>query len=122
MAGTKRYKYQTDNGSIFNVIVDDASGASTFIGTEPGGSYTENMTIRGSKNNKEVGISPRQVLLTRSINAGAADSNCLIQIGERYKRIAILTKTRWDAITLNSDVTIGGQAYKVTKKLNEKVA
>lgn len=122
MAGIKRYKYQTDNGSIFNVLLDDSSGAATFVGSEPTGSYTENMTVRVSKNNKEVGISPRTVLLTRTINSGAADANCLIQVGERYKRIPIPTKTRWDAIALNSDVTIGGQTYKVTKKLGEKIA
>lgn len=121
MAGVARYKYETNNGSIFNVIVDDSSGASTFIGSEPSGAYTENMTVRVSKNNKEVGISPRAILLEREINTGAADQNCLIQVASRYKRIPILTETRWDTIALNSTVTIGGQAYTVKKKLQERV-
>jgi hypothetical protein len=121
MAGTQRVKYQTDNNSIFNVVLDESTGIDTLIGTIPTGTYTENMTIKVSKNKKQVGIKPRQVLLVRTINEGAADANCLIQVGERYKRVPIPTKTRWDEIADNSNFTIGGQAYKVAKKLNEEV-
>ena len=64
MPGIQRVKYQTANDSIFNVLLDDNTGVDTLIGTPPAGEYTENMTIRVSKNNKEVGIRPRQVLLT----------------------------------------------------------
>ena len=50
MAGTQRVKYQTDNGNIFNVVLDESSGISTLIGTVPTSPYTENMTIKVSKN------------------------------------------------------------------------
>lgn len=121
MAGLQRVKYETDAGSIFNVILDDNTGVDTFIGTIPTGSYTENMTIRVTKNNKEVGIRPRMVLLTRTIASGEPDANCLVQTGERYKRIPIPTKTRWDAIADKSTHTIGGTVYTVKKKINEVV-
>lgn len=121
MAGIQRVKYQTDEDNVFNVLLDEATGIDTLIGTLPTGAYTENMTIRVTKNNKEVGIRPRMVLLARTINANAADANCLVQTAQRYKRVPIPTQTRWDAITLNSAFTIGGQSYIVAKKINEKV-
>jgi hypothetical protein len=121
MAGIQRLKYQTNNDSIFNVLLDDNTGIDTLIGTQPTADYTENMTIRVSKNNKEVGIRPRQVLLTRTIGGTAPDANCLVQTGERYKRVPIPTKTRWDAIALQSSFTIGGTEYKVQKKIQELI-
>lgn len=121
MAGIQRVKYQTNNGSIFNVLLDQASGIDTLIGTAPTAAYTENMTIMVSKNNKESGIKPRMVLLTRTIGNNDTITNCLVQGADRYKRVPIPTKARWDAIALQSDFTIGGQAYKVSKKLEEKV-
>lgn len=122
MPGIQRLKYQTNNGSIFNVLLDDNTGVDALIGTEPSGEYTENMTIRVSKNNKEVGIRPRQVLLTRSIGTGTADSNCLVMTAQRYKRVPIPTETRWDNIALNSKHTIGGTEYTVAKKINELIS
>lgn len=121
MAGIQRLKYETNNGSIFNVLLDDNSGVDALIGTPPSGEYTENMTIRISKNNKEVGIRPRQVLLSRNIGGTAADANCLVQTATRYKRVAIPTETRWDAIALNAKFTIGGTEYTVSKKVNELI-
>lgn len=67
MAGIQRLKYATDKGSVFNVLLDEADGIDTLIGAQPTGDYTENMTVRVSKNRKEVGIKPRFVLLTRTI-------------------------------------------------------
>lgn len=122
MAGLQRVKYQTDAGSIFNVILDDASGVDTFIGTIPSGAYTENMTVRVSKNNKEVGIQPRMILLARTVGTENSTTNCLVDYATRYKRIPIPTKTRWDAITDNSTHTLGGVQYKVKKKLAEKIS
>lgn len=121
MAGIQRLKYQTDNDSIFNVLLDESAGIDTLIGTQPTGEYTENMTIRVSKNNKEVGIRPRQVLLVRKIGESAAEANCLLQTGERYKKVPIPTKTRWDAIVLQGLFTIGGTEYRVQKKIQELV-
>lgn len=121
MAGTQRVKYQTDEGNVFNVILDDNSGIDTFIGTLPTGTYTENMTIKVSKNNKEVGIKPRLVLLSRTLGTDT-QTNCLVQGADRYKRVPIPTKTRWDAIALNSKHTIGGTEYTVKKKITERVS
>jgi len=121
MPGLQRVKYQTNNDNIFNVILDDNTGISALIGTIPTAAYTENMTIRVTKNTKEVGIRPRMVLLTRTIGENAADENCLVQTGERYKRVPIPTKARWDAIADNATFTIGGTTYKVAKKINEVV-
>lgn len=121
MPGIQRVKYETDEGSIFNVLLDDNSGVEAVIGSPPSGEYTENMTIRVSKNNKEVGIRPRQVLLTRSIGGTTADANCLVMTATRYKRIPIPTKARWDAIALNAKFTIGGTEYTAAKKINELI-
>jgi hypothetical protein len=121
MAGIQRVKYQTDADSIFNVLLDQNTGIDTLIGTVPTGAYTENMTIRVSKNNKEVGIRPRQVLLTRNIGGTTADANCLVQTADRYKRVPIPTKARWDTIALQSKFTIGGTEYTVRKKIQELV-
>lgn len=121
MAGIQRIKYETNGGNIFNVLLDENTGIDALIGTPPALPYTENMTILISKNNKEAGISPRGVLLTRTIGGTAADANCLVQTGVRYKRVPIPTKARWDAILLQASYTIGGTEYKVAKKLEERV-
>ena len=121
MAGIQRLKYATNSGSIFNVLLDEATGVNTVIGGEATGAYTENMTIRVSKNNKEVGIRPRQVLLAREIGDSDTVSNCLVQGATRYKRLPIPTQARWDAIALNSKFTIAGTEYTVTKKINELI-
>lgn len=121
MAGIQRVKYKTNEGNIFNVLLDENTGIDALIGTPSTETYTENMTILVSKNNREVGISPRMVLLGRKINENATEENCLVQSGERYKRVPIPTKERWDAIELQASFTIGGTAYKVKKKIQEKV-
>ena len=122
MPGIQRVKYQTANDSIFNVLLDDNTGVDALIGTPPAGEYTENMTIRVSKNNKEVGIRPRQVLLTREIGGNTDDANCLVMTATRYKRVPIPTESRWDAIALNAKFTIGGTEYSVAKKINELIS
>lgn len=121
MPAIQRVKYQTNAGSIFNVLLDDSDGIDGLIGTAPGGAYTENMTIRVTKNRKEVGIRPRQILLERTIGTAGSVTNCLIQEAVRYKRVPIPTETKWDSTALNSTVTIGGQSYKVVKKIPEEV-
>lgn len=121
MPAIQRVKYETNEGSIFNVILDDSTGIDALIGTAPTGEYTENMTVRVSKNNKEVGIRPRQVLLSRTIGTEGDVTNCLINSAERYKKVPIPTKNRWDAIALNANFTIGGTSYKVKKKVAELV-
>lgn len=122
MAGIQRLKYATDKGSVFNVLLDEADGIDTLIGAQPTGDYTENMTVRVSKNRKEVGIKPRFVLLTRTIGDPDTITNCLIQGADRYKRVPIPTLTRWNAIALQSNFTIGGTAYTVQKKIAEEIA
>lgn len=122
MAGIQRLKYATDKGSVFNVLLDEAEGIDTLIGSQPTGDYTENMTVRVSKNRKEVGIKPRVVLLTRTIGNPDTITNCLVQGADRYKRVPIPTLERWDTIELQSDFTIGGTAYTVQKKIAEEIA
>ncbi len=121
MPAIQRVKYATDSGSIFNVLLDESDGIDTLIGAPPTGDYTENMTVRVSKNNKEVGIKPRQVLLSRTIGSPDTVTNCLVQGADRYKRVPIPTIERWDEIELQADFTIAGTAYKVQKKISEKI-
>ena len=122
MAGIQRLKYATDKGSVFNVLLDEADGIDTLIGAQPTGDYTENMTVRVSKNRKEVGIKPRFVLLTRTMGDPDTITNCLIQGADRYKRVPIPTLARWNAIALQSNFTIGGTGYAVPKKIAEEIA
>lgn len=121
MPAIQRLKYETNAGSIFNVLLDDSTGVDAVIGTAPTTEYTENMTIRVSKNNKEVGIRPRQVLMTRAIGTADTVTNCLVQDGTRYKRLPIPTQSRWDQIELNAKFTIAGTEYTVAKKINELI-
>ena len=37
MAGIQRLKYETDKGNVFNVLLDEAEGIDTLIGTQPTG-------------------------------------------------------------------------------------
>ena len=123
MAGTQRIKYATDSGSVFYVIVDEATGIDEVIGDPPAGAATEAMTIRVTRNTKEVGIRPRYVLLGRTIGT-AGESNCLVQTGMRYKKVAIPTRARLDAIEVgtNADTfTIGGQLYTALRVENEDI-
>lgn len=122
MARLKRVKYQTDKGSVFNLIVQDSPDIDTFIAPQVTAALTENFTVRVSKNEREVGIKPRYILLGREVGAGTADANCLVQTGLRYKAVAIPTLTRWDAIVEDSTISINGQDYKVRKKIAESLA
>jgi hypothetical protein len=115
-----RKKYSTDNGSVFFTLLDGRAGAQEVAGDEPAGTMTENMTVRFTKNNKEVGIRPRHALLARSIGTQDEDS-CLVTTAERYKRVIVLTKARLDEIELEEEFTIGEATYKVKKLIDEEI-
>ena len=95
---TSTYKYQTKAGSIFKVRMDNDAVLDTIRGIPPTTAYTENMTVRVSKNSKEAGIQPRYTLFGRVVGTASASVGCLIDTGVRYKYVVSLTETAFNAI------------------------
>lgn len=106
MPRTADYSYQTDEGNIFKVRMDSDPVLDAIRGEQPAGELTENMHVKVSLNDKEVGISPRHTLFGRSVGTESSATTCLVDTGVRYKRVPILTVSAFDAIVTGA---IGGE-------------
>jgi len=117
-----RHKYQSDKGNILYVLVDD-SAPQTLIGTEPSDAETENMTVRLSKNNQEVGIRPRFAVLSRTIGTEGKNSDGRTTQTKAYRSVAVLTKSHLDSLTVGTEVSFTGETekYKIARKVAERV-
>lgn len=116
-----RLKYQTDNGSIFYTIQEDDTGIAAIAGAPPTGEATEEMTVRISKNTRQVGIRPRYALLARKVGTDGEGANGLVQYGFHYRKVAILTDTQADTLEPETTYTIAGVAYTLKRVVKEDI-
>ena len=124
MAGTTRYKYETDEGNIFYAITDDSDGLADIRGEAPTAAHTEDATLEVSRSNKERGIKPRQALLQLIIE-GSTQYNCIINTAKKYKKVVILTPNQVESIQFGGDspteVTVGDVTWTAVRLLEERV-
>ena len=124
---TARFTYTTDAGNFFNLVMDKDTVLDTVRGTGSTSALTENMTIKLSKNNKEVGITPRYTIFAREIGTNTSSTTCLIDTGKKYKFVPSLTEAAWDAVVTDASAnnqttfTQNGATYKAVRKVRETV-
>ena len=117
---TSRYKYQTNAGNIFYVITDNDTEVDAIRGAAPTATATEEMTIISGKGARQGGIKPRQAVLARTIGTPVAGT-CSITTGKAFKRVAILTQSQANSLTLGTVYSINGVNYKLQSISREKV-
>lgn len=112
MAVLNDAKYESDTGQIYPIRLTDATLAAA--GPEPAGGITENVRVKVSKTNREFGIGPRKVTLSRI--AGAAPDNFRV-----YAELPVLTPASFNsaAFTIGATITLGGTAFVIIGKQGE---
>lgn len=125
MAGFRTIVYLTNNENTFKCKVEDDDDVLAFIAplvVAPAGGLTEDMSVRISKNDREAGIQPRYVTLSRTLGEeGEETANGLVNSGKAYRRVIIPTLARWNAIVDGLEVTIDGITYTVATKSSEDI-
>lgn len=93
-------KYESDAGDIHPIRI--SSGYEAVAGAEPSGEINNDIKVKITKTNREHGLRPRYVVVSRTIGTG---DNTF----KRYARIAMLTEAAYDAFTV--PVTLNGLSY-----------
>lgn len=114
--GTSVFTYTTDAGNFFKVRMNDDDVLADVRGESASGALTENMTLKISKNQREVGGQPRYCKFAREIKASTDDSgggttSCLSDTAYKYMDVVSLTTTAWDAVDTG---TVGGDSPGTT--------
>lgn len=104
--------YEADSGEIHLIRLTPEYAAAA--GSPPAGPATSDIIAKVSKGNKEFGIRPRQVRLSRTVGTGA-------DAFRRYASLAVLTPTAFNSATFakGATVTIDGIDYNVIAKMGE---
>ncbi len=123
MADFEIVKYQTDKGNIFNCRMDSFDAVQTVAGDEPAGAVTENLTILVSKSDREFGIRPRLAIYGRPLGQDNVPGDRYVRAGTAYKRVAILTAERFNALNKDTapNIVIGGVTFAFKSKMSERV-
>lgn len=121
------YTYVTNKGSRFALKMDDAAVLDTVRGAPAAGALTENLTIKLSKNNKQIGIQPRYILFARNIGIENPLTIGLTDTGKRYRSVPSLTEAAWNAVDTDAssaDRTTfiqNGATYYAVRKVDEVI-
>ena len=102
-------KYQADGGDIHPIRLSQASLDAA--GAPPGGAVDNQIIAKVSKGNREFGLRPRGVNLTREVGSAP---NIII----RRKFLPVLTETAYDSATfaVGAVVAVGGTDWEVATK------
>jgi len=105
-------KYLADNDSVHKIRM--AANRIAVAGAPPAGAIDSPVAVKISKSNRQVGIRPRGVRLSRPVNPAATDKIF-------YSFLPVLTPTALDtpAFAIDATITIGGVQWKVLSKVNE---
>lgn len=93
-------KYEADSGDIHPIRI--SSGYEAFVGAEPSGDIDNNIKAKVTKTNREFGLRPRLVVVSRTVGTGA-------NTFKRYARIPMLTQQAYDDFAV--PVTINGNQF-----------
>lgn len=105
-------KYQSDSDSIHKIRLSADRLAKA--GTAPTGAIDSPIPAKVSKSNREYGLRPRGVRLTRPLNPTATDKIY-------YSFLPVLTAAGLDAtgFAIGATIQIGSTDWKVIAKVNE---
>lgn len=105
-------KYQADNDAVHKIRLSTDRLAKA--GTAPSGAIDSPIPVKVSKSNREFGIRPRGVRLTRPLNPTATDKIY-------YTFLPVLTASGLAAAAFNVGATIqiGSTDWKVLARVNE---
>lgn len=104
------FKYQSGAGTVHKIRLSAARGA--VAGAEPAGAVDSDILVKVSKSNREFGIRPRGLRLSRTITEGADTASL-------YAFLPVLTETAYNAFALNATVTYGGDDWTIVAKQPE---
>lgn len=112
MATKTRTKYEANSGEVYSIILTPEYAAKA--GTAPTGAVTNDIKIKVSKGSKEFGLSPRKVILARTI--GTAPDTFV-----KYSSLPVLTPTAFGTATyaLNATIEIDGNTWTIVGKKSE---
>lgn len=104
--------YLSDNDETHPIRMTPEYAA--VAGSPPAGPATSNIKAKVTKSNREFGIRPRRVILSRTVGTG---DNAF----RKYARLPVLTATAFNSETfaLGATVTIDDVAYDIVSKQNE---
>lgn len=107
-----RTKYEADDGDIKPIRLDAQTIA--VAGAPPAGATTDNDYVKVSKGNREFGMRPRGVRLSR--NVGTAELPNM-----RYKFLPVLTQTAFNSggYAVGQQLGIGGVDWEIIAKVPE---
>lgn len=105
-------KYEADNGDIHGILLSPDKAA--VAGTAPTGDTSSPVKVKVSKSNREFGIRPRGVRLSRII--GTAPDTF-----KKYAFLPVLTPADYatSAFAIGAEITIGGVVWVVASKEGE---
>lgn len=93
-------KYESDAGDIHPIRI--SSGYEAAAGAEPSGEINNDIKVKVTKTNREHGLRPRLVVVSRTVGTG---DNTF----KRYARIPMLTEAAYDAFAV--PISINGLSY-----------
>jgi hypothetical protein len=107
-----RSKYQANDGSIHGIRMSAARLAKA--GAAPSGDIDSPINVKVSKSNREIGLRPRGVRMTRPLNPSETDKIY-------YTFLPVLTATALAANGFNEGATVqvGSVDWKVLKRVEE---
>lgn len=105
-------KYEADNGTVHRIRISADRLAKA--GTVPAGAIDSPISVKISKSNRETGLRPRGVRLTRPLNPTATDKIY-------YSFLPVLTAAGLEAaaFSIGATIQIGSTDWKVLAKVNE---
>lgn len=101
-------KYEADNGDIHPIRLNTATAGAA--GAAPSGAVSNPVKCKVSKTNREFGLRPRGLLLSRDV--GTAPNNF-----KKYRFLPILTATQFQQP--ESTYNIGGTTWTFVSKVPE---
>lgn len=105
-------KYESDTGTIHPIRIDSERVAAS--GAAPAGAITSNAFAKISKTNREFGIRPRGVRLSRTLGTAPLTF-------KKYTFVPVLSATAWVGAAFNpgAEVTIDEVAWTVVARVPE---
>jgi len=107
-------KYEADSGSIHRIRLGKFNAAVT-SNTEPTAVVNSNIRVKISKSNREFGLRPRTIGLTRVVEAQSGD----LEFAVTYRaRLPVLTQTVFDStpFAIGQTITINSIVWTIASK------
>jgi hypothetical protein len=107
-------KYEADSGSIHRIRLGKGNAAVT-ANTEPTGAVDSNIRVKVSKSNREFGLRPRTVGLTRVVTAGSGATELTVT---KRSSLPVLTATVFDStpFAIGQTLTISTVVWTIASK------